>query len=379
MRVLHVVDSLEFGGLERVVAELAIAQRRAGIDSAVFSLQSTEGLAPQLRQAGVPVVIGAKRATADLALLRRLRATVSERRIGVVHAHSFVPNYYAAAATRWLRAAPAIVGTCHDMGQRLGNRRLRWLYRWSLRHTAAVAMVGQQVSDRFVGAGLVPAAKARVVRNGTPTERHAATPARRAAARAALGAGDGDLLIGAVGRLVPLKNHQLLIEQMPQLLAAFPAVRLAIVGGGPLAEPLAALVAQLGLEGQVKLLGPRDDAADLMAGFDLFALPSLTEGLSIALLEAAAAGLPIVATAVGGNPEVVQDGDRGLLVPAADGAALRAAIARLLGDRALRASLGARACAWVGRHASMDSVVAAYRQLYEQAMTGRPPGRTGGL
>src|SRR5262249_52528107 len=127
----------------------------------------------------------------------------------------------------------------------------------------------------------------------------------------------------------------------------------------------------LGLGDRVHLLGARADVADLLPGFDIFALPSQTEGLSIALLEACASGLAVVASAVGGNPEIVRDGETGLLVPRDDGDALRAALPKLLADPPRRGRLGAAAAAWVARHASIDALRDAYRAVYRDAIGGR--------
>lgn len=366
MRLLHIVDSLEFGGLERVVTDLAIEQKRQGHEVVVFSLLATEGLAPELRRAGVDVLIGHKQGTADLRMLRGLRALIRERRIELIHAHNFVPNYHAAVATLGLRGKPVIVGTCHDMGTRLANARLRLYYRWSLRYTAGLAMVGKQVHDRFIEAGYVPESKAVTVLNGIPVDRFRWSAERRARARETLGVNADTVLIGAVGRLVGLKNHRLLIEQMPALLQRCPQARLVIIGGGPLQGELQALIDSLGLPGQVRLLGQRTDVADLTVGFDVFAMPSLTEGLSIALLEACATRLAVVATAVGGNPEIIRDGHTGLLVPPADGPALLAALQQLAGDAGQREHLGQAASDWVTANASIETVAQAYERFYRR-------------
>lgn len=367
MRIVHVVDSLEFGGLERVVTDLALEQKRRGHEVSVFSLMQTQGLRPELEAAGIPVVIGDKRKPFDLQLIRRLRAHLRDARIEVAHTHSFVPNYYCAAARLGMGRRVAMVGTCHDMGHRLGNRRLRWMYRASLATTARVAMVGRMVHERFVGAGWVPRERAAVVLNGIPVERFRITPQRRQAARERLGLAADTPVIGAVGRLVPLKNHRLLIAQMPALVARWPDLRLVIIGGGPLEQDLARQVEELGLGAHVQLASQRSDVSDLLPAFDIFAMPSLTEGLSIALLEACATGLAIVATRVGGNPEIIDEGRTGLLVPSEDGPALHDALVQLLETPALRERMGSAAAQWVQAHASIASVATTYERLYKEA------------
>ena len=371
LALLHVVDSLEFGGLERVVTDLAIAQRDAGHRVAVFSINATTGFRPTLETAGIEVLVGDKHGTLDRAVLRALRAASVGRGIDVIHAHNFVPNYYAAFASLFARRAPVLVGTCHDMGMRLSHRRLRWLYRWSLTRTARVAMVGQQVCDRFVQSGIVRPDRAVTVLNGIPVERFRNTDARRLAARAALGIAPDAPVIGCVGRLVGLKNHRLLLEQVPALVARHPQLQVVLAGDGPLRADLAAQAQGLKIADRVHLLGARNDVADILPAFDVFALPSQTEGLSIALLEACATGLAIVATKVGGNPEIVHHGDTGLLVEVDDGPGLGAALETLLDDAALRARLGANACDWVAQHASVDALRLAYDAFYAAALATR--------
>ncbi|MCW7537511.1 glycosyltransferase [Aquabacterium sp. A7-Y] len=368
---MHIVDSLERGGLERVVTDLAIAQKRQGQDVCVLSLLDTEGLKSELLAQGVEVVVAGKTRPFDLRVLRTIRRSAAERQVEVVHAHNFVPNYYAAVALCGMPRRPTLVGTCHDMGTRLSSRKLSLFYAWSLRRTAAVAMVGRQVHDRFVGGGIVPGAKATTVLNGIPVERFAPSAERRTRARAALGLAPDALVIGAVGRLVPLKNHRLLIEALPTLAALHPQLRLVLIGGGPLEQELRDEATRLGVAGRVVFAGLRPDVAELTPAFDVFAMPSLTEGLSIALLEACATGLAVVATRVGGNPEIVSHGHTGLLVPAADAGALQQALAELLGQPAQRERLGQAAAAWVRAHASIDTLCRAYDDFYARAR-GRP-------
>lgn len=367
LRILHVVDSLEVGGLERVVANLAISQHARGNTVSVFSLNETTGFAAELREARIPVVIGAKRRGWDTAVLRKLRQSACGA-VDVIHTHNFVPNYYAAAALFGSTRRPVQVSTCHDMGSRLSNRKLRWFYRWSLTRTARVAMVGRQVHDHYVQSGLVGRSRASTVLNGIPASRFAVTQERRNAARAALHLPQDATVIGCVGRFVGLKNHALVIDTLPALLAKTPQLRLVLIGGGELDGALREQVRSLGLTGSVIFAGQRADVADLLPALDIFAMPSLTEGLSIALLEACATGLAVVATMVGGNPEIIRHEQTGLLVPAADGPALREALDTLVRDPSRRERLGANAAAWVCEHASMDALANAYDRFYRDAL-----------
>ena len=365
--IVHIVDSLEFGGLERVVTDLAISQKELGHRVSVFSINETAGLRTVLEDAGVPVIVGDKRGTFDLRVIRRLRKHVSQNRLDVVHAHNFVPNYYAAAALVGKRRQ-VLVNTCHNMGSRLSNRRLRWLYRWSLSRTAKVAMVGCQVHERLVADGIVAPSKAMTVLNGIPVKRFACLPVdQRQRARKELGLADQDLIVGCVGRLVPLKNHKLLLACMPQLLAMHPSLKVVLVGEGPLRDELSAFAHSLAVSDHVVHAGAHADVSKLLPALDVFVLPSRTEGLSIALLEACAAGLPIVATAVGGNPEIITDGHTGQLIESEDAEALFSVLHELLSDQSKRERLGTAARTWVEKNGSVESMRQNYETLYAQA------------
>lgn len=369
LRIVHVVDSLEVGGLERVTVDLAEAQLAAGHDVRVFSIASTEGLKRELQGMGIPVIEGHKRRSLDRHTLGLLRRCVRDARADVVHAHNFVPNYHAALATLGLNTAQ--VCTLHDMGARLQNRRLKTLFQLSLLRTRCVAMVGAQVHQRHVTARLVPAHKAHTVLNGIPVSRFSAAANTRAAARQQLGLSEADTVIGCVGRLVPLKNHHRMVDVLADLLSQHPHLKLVIVGDGVQAEALRQQVAARGLQGHVVLAGQRSNVGALLGAFDVFALPSQTEGLSIALLEACATGLAVVATRVGGNPEIVVDGQTGLLIPPDDNGALREALLRMLSDTALRRRLGDAAAQWVRANASSEALAQAYDRVYGAALAKR--------
>jgi glycosyltransferase involved in cell wall biosynthesis len=183
-------------------------------------------------------------------------------------------------------------------------------------------------------------------------------PAARAAARLALGIGDG-LIVGSVGSLTPKKDHATLIEAFQKVRVKIPVARLVIIGGGPLQPELEHLIHRLELTGSVHLLGVRSDVQDLLPGLDVFVLGSRHEGLGLALVEAMAAGVACVGSSVDGIPEVISHGVDGLLVPPGDSDNMAAAIVRLLGDHDLRAGL-----AEVGRGSALRfSVPAAMERM----------------
>ncbi len=370
LRIVHVVDSLERGGLERVVADLAVEQRRAGHEVVVFSILDTGGFRAEVESAGVPVRIGGKRKAFDVAVLRALRASLGAPRADIVHAHNFTPNYYTATALFGRARAPTHVVTCHDMGTRLTDRKLRWFFSLSLKRTRRAAMVSAQVYHYYVDSGLVRAERAVTITNGIPVARFRPTAERRRRAREALGLAESALVVGCVGRLVAIKNHALLLECLPRLAAQYPDLVVVLIGGGNLEAMLRARAAELGLAERVRFAGERSDVTDLLPAFDVFAQPSLSEGLSIALLEASASGLPIVATDVGGNREIVRAGVTGLLVPSGDAVALGAALDALLADPSRRRAYGVAAAKWAEDHASVATMRTRYDELYRDALGG---------
>jgi glycosyltransferase involved in cell wall biosynthesis len=231
--------------------------------------------------------------------------------------------------------------------------------RWLARRTAAIIAVSHDEADHARTLG-IDERRLHVVLNGIERPQFLA----RTAAREQLGLASGDFCVGFVGRLSSQKAPELLVEAMPRLLAACPAARAVIVGNGPLEEELRTRIAELGLTKQILLLGDRV-AAEIMPAFDAFCLCSRYEGLPYVLLEALAAGLPIVATAVGGIAACVTEGENGFIVDSR-AAALAEALARLSGDVSLRSRLGEesrRRFTFVSPDRMVDETLAVYRKV----------------
>jgi sugar transferase (PEP-CTERM/EpsH1 system associated) len=209
----------------------------------------------------------------------------------------------------------------------------------------------------------VPARKVRTIYNGVDT--CSFSPGDREAARHGLGVPDGWKVVGTVGRLDPVKDHEGLIQAFARVPQDGP-VLLVLVGDGPLRGRLATVVSRLDLQDRIRILGDRDDIPLLLRSFDVFVLPSVGEGVSNALLEAMATGLPVVATQVGGNQELVQDGVTGRLVEARCPEALAAVITAYLKNTELARRHGAAGRARVEREFSLTRMLAAYEELYRE-------------
>ena len=301
----------------------------------------------------------------------RLCWILYRHRVDLIHVNSYVPGNYARLAAA-LMQVPIIIDHWHGFTRFNGKRRL--ICRLLGRVTDLSLAVSQGVKDFLIQEiGLDPA-KIRVVPNGVDL---AAIEAARPgpAVRRELGLPEDVPLIGLVGRLDHWgKGHQELFTAMAHLQERYP-VHALLVGGGRRIDEVRQLAESLGLAPKVHFLGPRRDVPDLLHAMDMFVLPSYSEGMSLALLEAMAAGLPVVASAVGGTPEVVTDGVTGLLIPPRDAEALARALASLLADRAWAKQLGENARRHVEANFSLDrlgrEVNAIYEELVEKKFGGR--------
>ena len=221
----------------------------------------------------------------------------------------------------------------------------------------------------------VPAARVVQIYNGVDADRFRPAVGGRERLPPEHFAGPGDFVIGTVGRMQEVKDQTTLARAFVLLVKAMANAerqpRLVMIGDGPLRERVRAVLAEAGLARHVWLPGERDDVPHIMRGFDLFVLPSLAEGISNTILEAMASGLPVVATAVGGNPELVNPGVTGTLVPAADPASMARAILAYVADPELCRREGAEARRTIERRFGMDAMVNAYMAVYDNMLAAR--------
>lgn len=362
--IAHVVENLERGGLERMVIDLALAQQAAGHRPRVACLFAPGALAEELRGQGVEVFACHKAAGLDLGAVRRLRAWLGATPGTVIHTHNANAHYHSVAATFGMPVS-RLINTRHGMGAAQPRSRGEWLYRRSMWRTDVVAAVCEAARARFAAQGVRPRARLLAVPNGIRVETFAAAnEERRAALRNVLGLAPGTRIVGTVGRLNPVKDQAMLLRAFTQAHAEAADTALVLVGDGALRADLQAQAAASGAGDAVHFLGDRGDVRHLLQGFDVFALSSRSEGYSMALLEACASGLPIVATDVGGNREIVVDDRNGVIVPAAETTAFSTALLGLLRDPARAQRLGMAGRDWALREASVQAMAARYDALY---------------
>jgi len=372
-RVLWLAKGLGPGGAERLLVELAGAIDHDRVDvTAAYVLPWKDHLAGELEATGVRTIC-LSTVRSDRRWPQRLRRLLATERFDVVHAHSPVPATVARLAVRILSRAdrPALMTTEHNTWD---SHRLptRWANRLTGRHDRATLAVTAETLASLRG----PAApRAEVLVHGVDLVRiRASAPAARARVRAALGLGVGDLAIGTVANFRAQKDYPNLLGAARLLVDRGVAFRIVAVGQGPLEREITARRDELGLAEHVLLAGFRADAVDVMAACDVFVLASAWEGLPVAVMEALALGLPVVATRVGGVAESLGGGDA-VLVPPRDAAALADALQSVLKDPQRRADLTARSRAAAPKFdiaAAAHVLTGHYERLAAETVSMRP-------
>jgi glycosyltransferase involved in cell wall biosynthesis len=375
-RVLILTVGLEVGGAEQLIVMTAPRLRDAGFEITVGALKAGEGtMAAALGAAGVPCVSFGGTARRDVTALVHLYRFLRAQRFDVIHSHLFLANVAARLAGR-LAGVPVIITTHHDTDvwmrarHRLAERLTAPL---SDRVVACSEAVRRYAIERH---GLSPG-RVRTLRNAIDIPPLPAGDLERREARRILGAGPEEIVIATVGRLCePKKGLAVFLRAATRVAAAEPRARFVVVGDGPARGALERLAGGAGIAGRVRFAGERRDVASLLPGVDLFVQPSLWEGFGLTIIEAMAAAAPVVATNVGGIPEVLRDGIDGLLVPPGDEEALAGAILRLVRDPDLARRLGgagrARAEAEFGIGTLLDGTIDMYRELLAASRRRRP-------
>jgi glycosyltransferase involved in cell wall biosynthesis len=358
------LDSYGPGGAERMVLQLARELRERGREVVPFGILTPTGegwLHREFRRHGFEPEILTLRRALDLRFARDLRAALSRRGVAVAHAHEFTFAFYG-AVSGW----PLVITMHGGTGFAEAFRR-RVALGWAARRASAVVGVSEAAGDHLARALGLSRARIAIVPNGVP-----APDGNAERGRAALGLADGQRMAIAVGSLYRVKGHAVLLEAVGRLRHAgrWPDEWLLAIAGrrGEEEAGLRARAEEPDLAPVVRILGHRDDVSDLVAAADLFVMPSLSEGMPLALLEAMHAGRAIVASAVGGVPEAARNGSEALLVPPADPEALAQALGRVVTDPALRSRLGAAALARARDHYAAAAMAAAYERLYDRAL-----------
>lgn len=370
-RVLFVTTDLALGGAETQVVHLATRLKSRGWEVQVVSLMPPRAYVVEMQAAGVSVFsLDIKRKVPDPRPFLRLARLIRAWRPEIVHSHMVHANILA-RIVRPLVRVPVLVCTAHSIDERgrKGSGRLReFLYRLTDPFCDLTTQVSQAGLERYVRIGTVPRHKIRYIPNGVDTERFKSDLEARLRSRQELRLEEAFVWL-AVGRFDVEKDYPNMLRAFAQVVKKQCETFLLIAGDGPLRPAVEELARDLGLKDHVQFLGIRRDIPDLMNAADAYIMSSIWEGMPMVLLEASATELPIVATNVGGNREVVLDGKTGFLVPPKDPEALAQAMLRLMSlSEEERWRMGKLARQHIEAHYSLDRVVNQWEALYRELL-----------
>jgi glycosyltransferase involved in cell wall biosynthesis len=369
MRVLHVQRAKGIGGSERHLLSLLPALAERGVEPAMCVLECENGyrFVDALRRSGIDVTARAAGGDFNLALVPFLVREIRRLRPDVVHTHLIHADLVGqlAAKIAGIKGVSSVHGTPAFYRREPYRSVGRLTGVLAARRIAISRHVGEFLGDLH----LAPPERIRIVHYGIDSRELTRDPLERLNARHALGAMDGEVVVGIAARLIPGKGHALLIEAHARATEAGVPVTLFIAGDGPLRKELEAFANRICPPGTVRFLGFQDDISPFLAACDMLVfptLPELGEGFGLAALEAMAAGRPVVASAVASLPEVVADGETGLLVPPGSISELQHAVVRLARDAALRRQLGARGVERARTDFSLEAMASRHIAVYEE-------------
>ena len=354
LKVAHVALSFELGGAEKLLVEFARQADRTRFEPHFLALTRDGVVGEQLRATGVPVTVlnGAEGLRPDL--LYRLAQHFRQQRFDIVHTHLDRPLIYGTLAAR-LAGIPHVIHTRHGQSDDLSTRQ-RQLVRFVARWIDHFVCVSQDAARRAATDHGIPAERVSTIWNGVDLSRFAPVPVDRTGP------------VVTVARLIPEKDIATLLRAMALAAEQDGKLRLEIAGDGPCREELLGLAEQIGVSERVRFLGVVSSVSDLLSRASMFVLPSRTEGIALAVLEAQVRSVPVIATRVGGNAEIIEDGENGLLVSAGDPQALAQAMLRLRADVELGPRLARAGRSRMEANFDVTGMISRYESLYEKLM-----------
>lgn len=365
MRVLHLIDSLRYGGAETLLFELTSRLDAYGFRPSVFYCEPGP-LVDEFKRKKIPVTRLAWLARVDPLLLAGMVNAIRKEHPQIVHTHLFKSDFHGRLAAR-MAGVPVVVSTLHNCNAWAKNPLFGWTYGFTAKFADKFIAVADEVRDYDIRYLHIPPQKILTIPNAVSVERFEGQSDKGLAVRKEFNISADAPLLGMIGRLEPQKDHENFLRAAARIHTDHPAARFFIVGDGSLRGQLVALTHTLGLQDAVTFCGLRKDIPAVMAALDMLVISSQYEGLPVVLLEAMAAGLPIVSTAVSGVISVVADGETGILVPPSNSDALADACLRLIGNPELRRKMGqngyARVKSRYGMTAMTEKTVALYRDL----------------
>ena len=362
IKILHLVLSLECGGAERIVSHLVSKGTNRGFEHSVCCLDRLGEFGEELKSSGHEVKILRRHPGIDWLLPLKLARYFRNKKIDIVHAHGESPWFYGAlACIFYFSGKTRCLTTIHGYG---GDNRTELpgynLWRLLTAISKKVVLVAEIFHQELLQHNF-PHSKLTTICNGVNLEN---TLQESVILRSNWGISDSDTVIGIIARLSPIKNHRLLFQALIQLHHTRDIIKLLVVGDGPIRQELETLAKELSVGGKIIFTGGRTDAVDFLSLFDLFVLPSLSEGVSMTILEAMAAKVPVIASAVGGTLEIIRHKETGLLFKSDDLQDLSDNLRLLLDDPQLGQKMADDAFEMVQSNFSFERMMLRYEALY---------------
>jgi glycosyltransferase involved in cell wall biosynthesis len=364
--ILHVVEDLEIGGLERVIESIVVGLDREKYHVEVWCLARGGEIAESLKRRGIPLTVLGETTYYNplriLALARRMKA----EQFDLVHTHGYFASTFARMAA-FLAGVPVIIQHLHTTYRNYKRRNVRIENLFSL-FSCRVICVSRAVQEFAVDTLGIHPNRTCVIYN-TASTTVGGTSVDMESLRRSMGIEQGDFVITTIASLKKNKGHEVLLEALQRLAAEQPRIRCLFVGDGSLRSSLEGKVSKLGLEKHVLFLGTQTDVNPFLKLSHALVLSTIfREGLSVALIEGAAAGLPLIGSKIGGIPEVITDQENGFLVRPGDSAGLAAAISKLMTDKHLRLSMGIRSREIYRSRFALEIMLRRIEEIYDRAL-----------
>jgi len=366
MRVMFLITGLAYGGAETQLVNLATSLKKRGWEVRVVSMLSPQTFTEELKEAGIPLsTLNMRRGVADPRAVFRLVKILREWRPDIVHSHMIHANLLA-RVTRLFYKIPVLISTAHSIDE--GGRWREIAYRLTDSLADLTTNVSQAAVERYIRVGAAPKDKIIFVPNGIDTSRFKPDRDTGWRLRNELGI-DNYFVWLAVGRFEAAKDYPNMLQAFKMVVDKKQDTLLLLAGQGSLLEETRKLANELDLEDKVRFLGVRRDVPDLMNAADAYVMSSAWEGMPMVLLEAEACGLPVVATDVGGNSEVILNNKSGYIVPPGDSEALAAAMMKMMAlPEAERRAMGRAGRAHIEANYSLERVVDQWEGLYRELL-----------
>ena len=371
IHVLHILHHMKMGGVEHLVFDMTNAFQQLGIKTTICCLDGVLGeLGEQLRDNNIDVRVLNRRPGFDYKLFLDIASLIKELNPDIVHAHQYTPYFYGITASILAKKKETLFSEHGRLyPDRMSLKRVVYNRLVLLPHTDIITVDSKHLRNALIRYEKIPSNRIRILANGIklgPFSR--ITPENRIIQRKLLGIKEDEFAMGMISRLDPIKDHKTLICAFKKINEEFPNTSLFLAGKGPEYETIQSLIGELGLNDKVKLLGYYEDLYGLLNALDLYILSSHLESAPLGVMEAMAAGLPVIATDAGGTGEIIINGEDGYLVPPRDPEEMARAMKKIIVSPDAASNMAQKGKQKIYNYYSFDRMIEDYRNLYREML-----------